>query len=1103
MMLKRVMILSVLLIASTCIAGERTGGTRRSSDVRRTANADVSRSARSDTSQIPGGNAPIDLFDATTRRPVPKKSSNELFLPPKAAAAMTIKFMDYVKARVSPDGIKSLTSTDITSAQDLIKRFNLRVESAFSQDPADLLLLEQKAFRGSGKAQPDLNGILRITGPRGVMTRVARMLNDMEYVEYVEFEKPLIELNTMFIDSCCIQSAAGAPLVCAEISLADCISLNGLPHAGVGCNDLNADGFADICVGACCTVDALSAPLCVNNSTPIDCTGIQGGSFEGAGTECVANGGAIDCATRGACCFDLTDACDNFDAATCASMGGRFTTVGTNCGTPNICDAPSCGDITAGKCMVPTPFPAFLGGTNSPFCELATCCAAVCQIDPDCCDDNALGPRDWDEDCALIANFFRVSGFQNDCFGSAPAASGPCLVSIQDCFIASGTDEGCNISSCCFSVCSVDPDCCDSTLSWDADCVALANAMCSTVSFGTTPDFFARGVQGYLTASSWANNLPEDMVSGIVWPACDSRTNLATFIPTTFSMISSLPPFKVRSGFTGEGFDLAGMETVSSILNSFGVGDNTDPAKGKGIRLGLLDSSAYIQNNVALVIHEDLAGRVTLIPPTATLLPAPLADPDHGTAMLGIMGANPDNGIGMVGMAPLSDLYFFPSRTLEFGGRRLSALADVGVTFDEGDVLVIGEGEPDCGNILSLLSEWTMVRTLTDAGIIVVTGAGNGACNLLQQPHAGDDSGAIVCGANTPGIPYTRLGFSNFCNDCQEVDGDIIHVSAWGVAVATLGFGDLWDNGDSSSYTNSFSGTSAASAQIGALAARLQGISKQFYGIPLSPAQLRNSNTAGLTAFGLMHPNNLFDQDGRVRAFGTPPGTECLGDHSPTEDPNNIGGFPLAANMAAWIISGPHFSTGEVPIDIQVIRGKMIRGNRFSLAGEDRNYAMFESQYTRRGTPGPDTDRAARAVTYLGTGQISDIIVDLDSTDVSLDDLAITHIHASESNPLTATIIGIIEAYDFSSRRWDFANLVFETTGDVTDTSGSLYLPQRFVQSGSNLVKVRLYTLGLGGGSSSGIANGSSLSHIIRYDFVGITTAPRPVGPVSPGVIDP
>jgi hypothetical protein len=94
-------------------------------------------------------------------------------------------------------------------------------------------------------------------------------------------------------------------------------------------------------------------------------------------------------------------------------------------------------------------------------CDDADCCAAVCAIDPFCCEVT------WDASCADLANLTCPEG-------------DPCgLPDAGDCFAPHG-GLGCDDADCCLTVCNLDPDCCD--VAWDEACVTLAIQNCLTKS---------------------------------------------------------------------------------------------------------------------------------------------------------------------------------------------------------------------------------------------------------------------------------------------------------------------------------------------------------------------------------------------------------------------------------------------------------------------------------------------------------------------------------------------------------------------------------------------------------------------------------------------
>lgn len=1131
MPLKRLVILTLLIAITPCWAGERDKESRdgtRSVTNRRT-DARGSRDVSNEDLPILSGNLNDDLrpIPGYSRAAMKKTPSVDLMPVNGTGGSIIVKFMDGVKARCVEGKVLSYAGVDMSGLDRLIRTSNLEVKPLFDISLERLAAIEDKAVNFSNKAQPDLASMMKISGPRGRILQAARQLNDMAIVEYVEFEQsigPAMQGETI---ACCIQNATGEQIQCLAISLTDCIALNGAPNENAtgpsACSDISGDNIADACVGACCFQDQLGAAVCTSDISPLDCAldvAFINSSFNGRGTFCIQDGGVINCDPRGACCIDIgigQPICVQISKEDCLARGedATFTTAGRDCDDEDSdpCIPAGCGDDTAGNCFVPTPFP--IGGSdpsgNSPFCDLDNCCQAVCQLIPECCDNDLDNPGDWDERCAAIAEVFRADSRDdiNICFGPPPPPNGPCNISGTNCF-ATSTTAGCSITSCCRSVCSIDPSCCDDSLAWDQACVDLANALCPKSTSGSTPDFFEMGLQGYLTADPYVV-IPEQLVDGMFIPACIGAGRSTPDRPA----FGLSPPFGVISGFSGEGFDIAGLEAVGSALAGLGKGDIT-MSRGKDIRIGVLDFSAYIQDRPDLGIHEDLVGQVTIMPTnrTMTLLPSPITDPDHGTAVLGIVGANSTNNLGMISMAPNADVFFFPVSTLEDGGRTLSAMLDVVENFDPGDVVFIALGNGQfgtlgCGNFLSVNSHWLLTRMLTNAGITVVIPADNNACDLIANPQVGDantnDSGAIVVGACSPGFPYTRLGSSNHCTTCDNETGDKVHVSAWGAAVATLGTGNMWDGGDISdptnNYTNSFGNTSAAGAQITALVARYQGLAKQMYGMPFSPGQIRDTDDLDSVgaAVGLFNPELLWAQDNRIGdALGTPNGLECLGDFSFAEDPNTIVGFPIAGAAAAWAVVGPHFGEGARLLrNVAVLRGKHLFGTHFALGSNDQNYLIIESEFTSRNdAPHPTSppDPTHRSIRYLAAGQITDIVVDFETELSVIDQLEIQATISSTTNNVTNFNLIIVEMYDWTARRWDFVGFDSTVPFDAPYIFPAFFGVQRFVRSTDDKVKVRIYTIGLGNLGTTGAAGAVRSTYTVRYDFVAIDIGVIPGG---------
>lgn len=252
--------------------------------------------------------------------------------------------------------------------------------------------------------------------------------------------------------------------------------------------------------------------------------------------------------------------------------------------------------------------------------------------------------------------------------------------------------------------------------------------------------------------------------------------------------------------------------------------------------------------------HECLAARQP-----GLLAGTPVKDADwrnHGTSMLGVVGADRSRS-GVVGIAP--DVVM---ACVSIGGlgtaRAILTAAD---RLDPGSLLQIGLQRPGPRHSFNerddqkgyIPLEWwpddfAAIRYATDRGILVVAAAGNGDENLddarYDQAPAGfpdswrnpfdptnPGSGAVLVGAGAPppgthgrdhGPDRSRLGFSNY--------GSRVDAQAWGNEVTTAG--GSWEHPgelqggleETTWYTDAFSGSSAATAQVTGALAVIQGV---------------------------------------------------------------------------------------------------------------------------------------------------------------------------------------------------------------------------------------------------------------------------------------
>lgn len=748
-------------------------------------------------------------------------------------------------------------------------------------------------------------------------------------------------------------------------------------------------------------------------------------------------------------------------------------------------EEPDCGVAGTGDCF---------DCNGSLYCENADCCELVCEWDPFCCDEKivwpARGQPTWDAIC--VEHAFALCG----AFGAPPLSV--CVTpGNQSCF-EPHPQPGCSPSTCCQTVCGIDPFCCN--VAWDFNCVQLAIDQCPEPPAAGLTQSFA-GLQGYLTPMGYILQhgiLPDGIVAGITMDPCEKDTPLFW-------------------GYDGTGMDLDSLWNFAQYLHDqYGVGSE-NLARGKSIKVGVIEHSAFVDwqnNNNPLTVHEDLRGKVIAeLGQTIIVGPGNL-DGHHGTACLGIIGAKDDgtkghslealqiggDEVGCVGVAPEADLYFFPIVSVEEGGRLLNAIASALAIFGPGDVLSFSIGPGAGGTLATALANWTMLRLAADLGVTCCISAGNSCLNLDSIAQAqGQESDVIIVGAVTPGRPFCRLGFSNFCGECETPHR--VHISGWGEGVTTLGYGVLHSGGSlMRTYTNSFGGTSAACPQIAGLVANLQGFSKQFYGIPLTPAQIRDN---------VLVSHGGWPQCAQPVGTDPPAGNQqnpCfLGDFDPdaeanwVADPNPPFGvrtaFPVAIAAAETLISSSFFtplpSSGSELLDVLIIRGTHIFGNLNSLRNVDGNYFIVKSLFTERrhrpNFPGPPGE-----VRYYGTGQTTDIMVTAVPNTPS-DNMALRHVFNSPGP------IGLmfLEMYDWVLNRWMFIGIQsFAAGGGVVDGTFGVPAPDRFINPHNSHMLIRAYGIAPGQTAVGMGASTEDGTFFMQHDLLQLQ-----VGQTLPGII--
>lgn len=225
----------------------------------------------------------------------------------------------------------------------------------------------------------------------------------------------------------------------------------------------------------------------------------------------------------------------------------------------------------------------------------------------------------------------------------------------------------------------------------------------------------------------------------------------------------------------------------------------------------------------------------------------------HGTAVLGIVGANVDNNIGCKGIAPRSDLYAVSEWSTSGAYAPGLAIIEALGVLRPGDVLLIESQKkqnPFGVDSRSVPIEqepfiYWWVRTAYLRGVVVVATAGNGGDNLDNvTDHRGKyvfqrsvrDSGAIIVAAgkrdsgNGEWVRWDRTNYGKRV-DCFA-QGDCVH----SLTDYALGSDPLVDD---RYLTVGEGATSSAAAIVAGAALVIQGIAKRRGGSRFSPRQLR------------------------------------------------------------------------------------------------------------------------------------------------------------------------------------------------------------------------------------------------------------------------
>jgi hypothetical protein len=1060
----------------------------------------------------------------------PKQNSADIQLPedpisgrPQWNGKLGVKFRDDLKVRaerISGTTVRDANGRPIPEVTEILAGFGGSVRQALRRTPEELRALEVRAEGISKMAQADLAGIVYVDVQPEKLVDAARALNDLAIVEWVEIERIVMPdgggTNQAQQDGCGANGPGdGTGITNCYTPSPDsrCSTLGG----GQGCNDV-----------AGCTAPDGSLPACrygCNNTICCETIGaLLPGCTDGEG----AQGWDAVCATYANifCTSTVYDASPPI-------QGGAGSAVSI----PSTYKYDPCFAMRGPVNPVPSPDVLVYGIVETPVPAPTVTSQLLTYLTDATTGEFISG--------SLVPVPYPTSSVSDEArpFTDVPqqalpdpSLEGAYLAFSTGCFLEH-TFGGCNQVSCCVYVCRTDPSCC--VIEWDDSCVAIAQNSpegltlgrpCTTQSLptdvfppgGTTPLLTAgqrenldgslgntRGYQNYMFGDAVLG--PFDTLPPTAPGSAPLRYPLAA--PTVNGGIppgdlerrdpaSSLGTLAViNSGYRGGGLDLQGYETLVAQL---GI-NPAENGRGQNVEVAVIEHSAFVN-------HEDLINVVTPEPnQTQVLVISPPLDPNHGTAVLGIIGAE-RNSIGITGIADGADLSFYPIVSREEGSRLENAYTNALIALQEGDVINMSIGSGGGNTVVASPLMFDLVTTGTNAGITTVISAGNDAVPVITSPAgAGGDSGAVIVGACWPGfqvgqlstevsIPgpfpgngYCRLNFSNFTSN--ENNTGNVTLSGWGTGVTSTGYGDLFNGTNASddplqrdklrSYTAVFNGTSAAAPIIAGWCARLQSFSIAWFGAPLPPRVLRNA---------ISTQENIFQQCGIDYDSPQMPGYPEDGEPNVGDIDLQIegaivapiGGFPRATNTVSWIVSN---TFGGTPVAYDIITGVYEGGSNFSVRQLDGNALRIGAERRRAGSRG---NGYGSNLFYPLGGGTTDLQLQVSSLG-STENVTSIGLVSNSSVSWNLPVLEVVYFYNHRLNRWMAAGSAslstvggggaFTIPGNITD-----YILSN--STGGSTAYARVYTCGL-------TSSGYSVLHDLLGFAIGVDIF-NPGGGIAP-----
>ena len=645
--------------------------------------------------------------------------------------------------RISSTTVRGANGQPIPQVTEILSGFGGTVRQALRRTPEELRALEMRAERISKMAQADLAGIVYVDVQPEKLVDTARALNDLDIVEWVEIERIMMPdgggTNQAEQDGCGANGPGDGTGItnCYTTSPnSRCSTLGG----GQGCNDVNA-----------CTAPDGSLPACRYGCNNTNCCEIVAALIPGCNDGEGNQGWDAVCATYA----NILCSSTVYDASPAIQGGGGSAVSIPSTYKYDPCFAmrgpinplPSPQVLVYGVPETPVPAPTVTSQLLTYTTDPTTGAFVSGSLVPVTYPTNS--PGDEGEPITDVPQQALPD----------PSLEGAYLAFSTGCFVEH-TFGGCNQVSCCVYVCRSDPSCC--VIEWDLNCVAVAqnapdgilfDSPCTTQSLptdvfppgGQTPLLTAgnregldgspgnaRGYQNYTIGNPVLgpfDNLPPSTPPGappLTYPVKAPTDNAATFPGDaerrdTSSNLGTLAA--INSGYRGGGLDLQGYEVLLTQLNI----NPAQKGRGQGVEVAVIEHSAYVN-------HEDLINVVVPEPnQTQVLVISPPLDPNHGTAVLGVIGAERNN-IGVTGIADGADLSFYPIVSREEGARLENAYTNALIALQEGDVINMSIGSGGGNTVVASPIMFDLVTTGTNAGITTVISAGNDAAPVITSP---------------------------------------------------------------------------------------------------------------------------------------------------------------------------------------------------------------------------------------------------------------------------------------------------------------------------------------------------------------------------------